>query len=164
MTDSDLQRRVIEALSPRPTQLGLDVIAYRPSNEAPATVYTRFLGERAASVVVRNPHNERSVLDFLLETEAADLAAATAELPVAVRSSRAAQQLEFDVRVVVHPRVKELTASELTLSLETAPLLASVTYLTFPAFRRELAEIDLAGEPRALLERVPYTQWDRRPH
>ena len=164
MTDSDLQRRVMEALSPTPTQLGLDVIAYRRFAEAPATVYTRFLDERAVSVVVRNPHNERSVLDFLLETEAADLAAATAERPIAVRSSRAAQQLEFDVRVVVHPSVKELTASEVTLSLETAPLLASVTYLTFPAFRRELAEVDLAGEPRVLLEWVPYTQWDRRPH
>ncbi|HEY6726507.1 MAG TPA: hypothetical protein VI197_20875 [Polyangiaceae bacterium] len=164
MTDSDLQRRVMEALSPRPTQLGLDVIAYRRFDKAPATVYTRFLGEQAASVVVRSPHDERSVLDFLLETAEADLAAATAEMPLAVRSSRAAQGLEFEVRVVVHPAVQELAQSEVRLPLDTAPFLASVTYLTFPAFRRECTEVDSVDAARAMLERVPYTRWDRLAH
>src|SRR5688572_14292232 len=129
MTDSDLQRRVMEALSPRPTQLGLDVIAYRRLDQTTVTVYTRFLGEQAASVVVRNPHAERSVLDFLLEVEQADLAAATEALPIAVRPSRAAEKLNFDVRVVVHPSAKQIP-----VSLETAPFMAPVTYVTFPAF------------------------------
>ncbi|HEU5075594.1 MAG TPA: hypothetical protein VFU02_15485, partial [Polyangiaceae bacterium] len=108
MTDLDLQTRVMEALSPRPTQLGLDVIAYRRFDEAPVTVYTRFLGEQAASTVVQNPHDERSVLDFLLETVPADLAAVSADRPVVARASRAAERLGFDVRVVVHPSARQL--------------------------------------------------------
>src|SRR5262245_4378499 len=125
MTDSDLQTRVMEALSPRPTQLGLDVIAYRHFDQAPVTIYTRFLGERAASVSVHQPHDERSVLDFLLELEEADLAVATEQLPVAVRSSQAARKRGFDVRIVVHP-----TAKRTTLSPKLTPFMAVVNYLT----------------------------------
>lgn len=157
MTDSDLQRRVMEALSPRPTQLGLDVIAYRRFDKAPVTIYTRFLEERAASVVVHNPHDERSVLDFLLETEQADLFAVTEALPLAVRPSRAAEKLDFEVRVVVHPSAKQVATS-----LEAAPFLAPVTYLTFPAFQGEFAATDTVESARLRLEQVPYTRWDRQ--
>lgn len=157
MTDSDLQKRVMEALSPRPTQLGLDVIAYRRFDKAPLTIYTRFLGDRVASAVVQHPHDERAVLDFLLEAEPTDLDAVSAELPLVVRPSRTSQALGFEVRVVVHPSLHEATKS-----LETAAFLAPVTYLTFPAFRRECPGLDSVGAARALFERIPYTRWDRR--
>jgi hypothetical protein len=157
MTDSDLQRRVMEALSPRPTQLGLDVIAYRRFDKAPVTIYTRFLEERAASVIVHIPHDERSVLDFLLEIEAADLVAVTEVLPIAVRPSRVAEKLNFHVRVVVHPSAKQVPVSP-----ETAPFLAPVTYVTFPAFQGEFAATDTLQSARLRLERVPYTQWNRQ--
>ena len=157
MTDLDLQTRVIEALSPRPTQLGLDVIAYRRFDDAPVTVYTRFLGEQAASAVVQNPHDERTVLDFLLETEQPDLAAVSADRPIVARPSRAAERLGFDVRVVVHPSARQLPAL-----LVAAPFLESVTYLTFPAFSDEVAEASTASQARMGLERIQYAQWDRR--
>src|SRR5688572_10731622 len=111
MTDSDLQLRVMAALSPTPVQLAVDVIAYRASDKASVTTYTRFLGERAASAVVQNPNDERLVLDFLSEIEQDDIAAATEARPIAVCSSRAARAAGLDVRVVVHPSVAAVPAA-----------------------------------------------------
>ena len=156
MADSNLQSRVMAALSPTPVELALDVIAYRPFDRAPVTTYTRFLGERAASSLVENPHDERAVLDFLSEVEEADLAAATESQPIALRASRAARKLRFDVRVVIHPSVAEAPTS-----LKTAAFLGPLTYLTFPAYDREFAPADSVDAARFQLEQVPYKAWDR---
>ena len=159
MTDSDLQRRVVAALSPTPVELAVDVIAYRASDKAPVTTYTRFLGEHAATTRVQNPHDERAVLAFLSELDAADLAAATRERPVALCASRAAQSAGFDLRVVVHPSVARASTSH-----ATAPLMAPLTVLTFPAFECEFTRADTADEVSFRLARVvPHSKWDRPP-
>lgn len=154
MADLDLQARVMAALSPTPVELAVDVIAYRPSDKAPATTYTRFLGERAASALVQNPHDERAVLAFLSELDATDLDAATAMRPIALRSSRAAHEAGFEVRVVLHPSVAEGPAP-----LKSAAFMRP--YLTFPAFEREFAALSTIDQVRRRLEQIPYTAWDR---
>lgn len=143
MTDSDLQRRVVAALSPTPVQLAVDVIAYRASDKAPVTTYTRFLGELAASAVVQNPNDERLVLDFLSEIEPEDIAAATEARPIAVCSSRAARNAGLDVRVVLHPNLAMVPAS-----LASVAFMRPSTYLTFPAFEHEFTHSDTPEEAR----------------
>ena len=150
MTDSDLQLRVMAALSPTPVQLAVDVIAYRASDKASVTTYTRFLGERAASAVVQNPNDERLVLDFLSEIELDDIAAATESRPIAVCSSRAARNAGLDVCIVLHPSVATVPAS-----LAAVAFMRPRTYLTFPAFEHEFTASDTPDEARRRLATAP---------
>jgi len=146
MTDSDLQHRVMAALSPTPVELAVDVIAYRVSDKASVTTYTRFLGERAASAVVQNPNEERLVLDFLSEIELGDIAAATEARPIAVCASRAAKNAGFDVRVILHPSLAMVPAAAAAVAF-----MRPRTYLTFPAFQDEFTAADAPEEARRRL-------------
>lgn len=150
MTDSDLQLRVMAALSPTPVQLAVDVIAYRASDKALVTTYTRFLGERAASAVVRHPNDERVVLDFLSEIELDDIARATEARPIAVCASRAAKNAGLDLRVVVHPSLATVPAA-----VTAVAFMRPRTYLTFPAFEHEFTEADTPEEARRRLALAP---------
>jgi hypothetical protein len=155
---SELQHKVIEALTPPPTTLDGDTIFWAQSPKAPVVYYVRFFGELACKINVQAAHDKNLLRQFMGELTAEQVTAPTPERPVLLAPSRALESTPFQQRVVVHPSVSQGAVSHTTM------FMSQVTRITFPAYRCEFTNDDTRDEAAFRMAKVfSWSKWERPP-
>ena len=155
---SELQSKVVQALTPPPVMLADDTLFWKPFDAAPTGYYARFFGERACKTNVKGQHDTDLVLDFMLELSPALLESVSEAKPLSLSESRVLVKTPFQRRVLVDPSLASGALSKPT------EFMRPFTYGVFPAHRCEFTADDSRDEAAFRLAKVvPWSDWKRAP-
>ena len=155
---SELQSKVLKALTPAPVMLTDDILFWKPFDAAPTGYYARFFGERACKTNVKGPHDTNAMLAFMQELSADLLDTVSEAKPLALSDSAVLAKTPLPRRVVVDPSLASGALSKPT------EFMRPFTYGVFAAHRCEFTADDSRDEAAFRIAKVvPWSDWKRAP-